>query len=607
MRILLVTSAHNGLSQRLLIELEDRGHDVGVAVVAGSSVIDSEVRAFDPELVVCPFLTARIPESIWRGYRCLVVHPGIIGDRGPSSLDWAIQENEQRWGVTVLEAVEELDAGDIWAAEEFAMRSTRKTSVYRHEVSEAAVRSVLTAVERAGDETFKPLPLDDHSATRGRLRPMMRQADRTIDWSRATTEEVLAKVRAADGRPGVADELLGRQVRLFGAHTEGELRGVPGALLAHRDGAICRATTDGAVWLTHLSVVHPTGSVGLKLPATTALPETAEMAPRSDVGLARTPHPTWQELFYEEDGPVGYLTFQCNNGAVGTDQATRLLQAVRYALAQPTRVLVLQGGADFFCNGIHLGLIEAATDPAQESWENLLAINEVCREVISATEKMVIAALHGDAAAGGVMLALAADRVHARAGVMLNPHYNSMGLYGSEYWTYVLPRRVGVARAAQMARACEPLAAHQAVREGLIDSAEGGTLAAFDAHLRQRARMLADDPLYERRLEQKRRRRAADEAERPLSDHQAAELWRMERCFFDADAHYHAARRCFFDGTPTPLRPSEGPYVVAEAELGRSGSAPVRAAGATGSRPSAVGQLALSAPTNDHRAVRQNV
>jgi putative two-component system hydrogenase maturation factor HypX/HoxX len=31
-----------------------------------------------------------------------------------------------------------------------------------------------------------------------------------------------------------------------------------------------------------------------------------------------------------------------------------------------------------------------------------------------------------------------------RDGVMLNPHYKNMGnLYGSEYWTYLLPRRVG--------------------------------------------------------------------------------------------------------------------------------------------------------------------
>ena len=39
-----------------------------------------------------------------------------------------------------------------------------------------------------------------------------------------------------------------------------------------------------------------------------------------------------------------------------------------------------------------------------------------------------------------MMLALGADHVVLREGVVLNPHYQTMGLFGSEYWTYVLPR-----------------------------------------------------------------------------------------------------------------------------------------------------------------------
>ena len=48
----------------------------------------------------------------------------------------------------------------------------------------------------------------------------------------------------------------------------------------------------------------------------------------------------------------------------------------------------------------------------------------------------------GNAGAGGVFLSLAADEVWMRDGVILNPHYKDMGnLYGSEYWTYLLPAR----------------------------------------------------------------------------------------------------------------------------------------------------------------------
>ena len=66
------------------------------------------------------------------------------------------------------------------------------------------------------------------------------------------------------------------------------------------------------------------------------------------------------------------------------------------------------------------------------------------RDIIETPSHLVIAALRGNAGAGGAMMALASDRVFAREGVVLNPHYRGMGgLFGSEYWTYTLPRRVG--------------------------------------------------------------------------------------------------------------------------------------------------------------------
>ena len=56
------------------------------------------------------------------------------------------------------------------------------------------------------------------------------------------------------------------------------------------------------------------------------------------------------------------------------------------------------------------------------------------------------------------MLALAADRVYARDGVVLNPHYRSMGdLSGSEYWTYTLPRRIGQTKAMELTQSCQPI------------------------------------------------------------------------------------------------------------------------------------------------------
>ena len=121
LRILFLVSAHNGLSQRAWIALTELGHEVTVAVVDSAGAMEAAVGEHDPELIVCPFLKTMIPESIWANHRCLIVHPGPKGDRGPSSLDWAIELGMSEWGVTVLEANGQLDAGEVWATRSFRM------------------------------------------------------------------------------------------------------------------------------------------------------------------------------------------------------------------------------------------------------------------------------------------------------------------------------------------------------------------------------------------------------------------------------------------------------------------------------------------------------
>jgi putative two-component system protein, hydrogenase maturation factor HypX/HoxX len=98
MRILFLVSAHNSFSQRALVALSELGHDIDVAVVATPLEMEAAVARSHPELIVCPMLKAIIPESVFERHRCLIVHPGPKGDRGPSSLDWAIELGAREWG-----------------------------------------------------------------------------------------------------------------------------------------------------------------------------------------------------------------------------------------------------------------------------------------------------------------------------------------------------------------------------------------------------------------------------------------------------------------------------------------------------------------------------
>jgi putative two-component system hydrogenase maturation factor HypX/HoxX len=548
MRILLMASAYNSMTQRVHVELADRGHEVSVELALGDEVLREGVRRCDPDLVIAPMLTTAIPADIWSARPCLIVHPGPPGDRGPSSLDWAIMDGTARWGVTVLQANAEMDAGDIWASAGFTMPGCSKSSVYRTEVADAAVEAVLLAVARFAEGSYRPEPLDyGRPGVTGRCRPPCRQADRAIDWQAEPTGAVLAKLRAADSRPGVLDVIGDAEYYLVGGHPDDELRGQPGTILAHRDGAICRATTDGAVWIPQLRRrPAPGGPKTFKLPATLALRGSLGGVPEAPAPLMRPPgRRSYQQIRYREAGGVGYLEFSFPGGAMSTGQCRRLLAAYRHAQARQVKVIVLGAPRDMFSNGIHLNVIQAADDPAVESWRNINAINDLVHAILTDTSKLTVAALAGNAAAGGLMLALAADQVWCRAGAVLNPHYRLMGLHGSEYWTYTLPRRVGAAEAARLTGACLPVSPAAALRSGLVDRVLDGDPAGYRAQVAALAEQLTRSPDYAARLAAKARQLAAAEKQRPLAAYRAAELAIMSRNFVGPREPYAQLRRAF--------------------------------------------------------------
>ncbi len=349
MKILFLTHSFNSLTQRLFVELTRHGHEISFEFDINDAVTIQAVEMYQPVLIIAPFLKRAIPEKIWRRQPCFIVHPGIIGDRGPSALDWAIMVGHQQWGVTVLQANGEMDAGDIWATELFPMRLTNKSSLYRHEVVEAAAQGVLTAVTCFQSGKFKPMPLDyTRPDVHGKFHSEIRQKDRAIDWLKDGANTILKKIHAADGFPGVLDTLYGKPYYLFDARIEGTLRGnTPGEIIAKRNGAICRATIDGAIWVGQLKRKMVDES-SYKLSAELALKDHLAKVPEVPLDPFSTCHgETYRDIWCERKDDVGYLHFAFYNGAMDTTQCIRLQEAYLTAAHSDVRVIVLMGGPDF--------------------------------------------------------------------------------------------------------------------------------------------------------------------------------------------------------------------------------------------------------------------
>lgn len=547
MKILLLVSGVNGLTQRVWCALDRAGHDVNVHVAERQDEMRAAAREIEPDLILCPYLKAKVPEDVWRTWTTIIVHPGPVGDRGSSSLDWAMTNAEPAWGVTALQAVDEFDAGPIWAYRTFPMPNPpqRKSTVYNSLVSDAALQCVEEVITKAGDPSFTPTPLThaNRPVPSARLRPSMTSAGRAFSWE-DPTHHIVRRIRAADGSPGAPSKLLGTPVRVYDAHlgSSGELRdhpkSRPGHVLCHDSGGLHVRTGDGIVWIGHLATEVEPGRPGIKLPATTSLQDRLADVPHAPHGHRREQ----SQISYRRSSEIGWLTFDFYNGAMSTYHCRRLLTALRHATSQDTRALVLQGSLDTFSNGIHLNVIEASDDPAAEAWSNIKAMNAICKQIITCRPMKVIAAFSGNAGAGGVMLALGADVVAARDGVILNPYYD-MGLFGSEMHTYTLPRRVGSEAASRLLSRRHPVDTKQALSMGLIDAVGPRDPGTFQLWLGDLASYhAANDP-----------KPAPLSTLLPLDAIEIRELAEMSRDMFDDRSGFSEARHAFVHKTPKPV------------------------------------------------------
>ena len=242
-----------------------------------------------------------------------------------------------------------MDAGPVWAWREFPMREATKASLYRREVTDAALACVFEALARlAAGETQRADAGQSRRAAA--LRPAC-GASAAPHRLRAVhgVEDALRIVRARRRLARRAADLCsGSDWRVFdaSARRRARRRARRGRSRA-RQAAVAVGLRDGAVWIGQAK--RP-GAREIKLPAALAMAAHLDGLP-----FAAGPSP----LRYDGGRRRRLLSFDFYNGAFATADCEALSAALDRALARRPRVLVLLGGADCWSNGMHLGVIEA--------------------------------------------------------------------------------------------------------------------------------------------------------------------------------------------------------------------------------------------------------
>lgn len=130
------------------------------------------------------------------------------------------------------------------------------------------------------------------------------------------------------------------------------------------------------------------------------------------------------------------------------------------------RAIIITASGKAFCAGQDL---EEATDPSIASISTIIQehYNPIIRKIRN-IEKPIVAAVNGVAAGAGASIALACDIVVANESASFVQAFNKIGLIPDSGGTFILPRLVGMQRAAALMMTGEPVLAKEAENMGMI-------------------------------------------------------------------------------------------------------------------------------------------
>ncbi|MFX0134930.1 MAG: enoyl-CoA hydratase/isomerase family protein [Candidatus Hodarchaeota archaeon] len=181
----------------------------------------------------------------------------------------------------------------------------------------------------------------------------------------------------------------------------------------------------------------------------------------------------YKELIIEKKGHISIITLNApqNRNALGIVISTELHKTLDEIEKDPeVRVVVLKGAGKGFSSGGNLKEMRDNLDNDPEIYMgNLLNAIYTVIPKIQKISKPIIASVHGFAMGAGMNLALACDIVVATDNTIFSESFVKVGLIAAGHSTLILPKLIGLKKAAELCLIGDSISANEALELGLIN------------------------------------------------------------------------------------------------------------------------------------------
>lgn len=176
--------------------------------------IKDELKALDYDYLITAAFGQFIPDSVLAIAKKLNlnIHGSLLPKyRGAAPIQYALLNNDKETGISLMEMVHEMDAGDVFATAKYEIKPTDAASTLFNELSDLAKNNIVEWIKKIDNNELKRVKQDSSLVT---LSPKLNKEDAFLKPS-LTCQEAINIIRAFEMNPGAYTIINDKRVKIF--------------------------------------------------------------------------------------------------------------------------------------------------------------------------------------------------------------------------------------------------------------------------------------------------------------------------------------------------------------------------------------------------------
>ncbi len=206
-----------------------------------------------PDIIVTCAYGQFIPDEILEcpKYGCINVHASLLPKlRGGAPIHWSIINGDEYTGITIMDMLSKMDAGDIISQEKIKIEDKDNLESLENKLSALGKDLLLKTLPTIIDGTAKRITQNENDVT---FAFNIKREDEKINFSK-TKKEIFNLIRGLNPEPGSYALLDNKIIKIFNAYIGNDTKQELGSITnIYKDG-IGIQTSDGEIVITDIQI-----------------------------------------------------------------------------------------------------------------------------------------------------------------------------------------------------------------------------------------------------------------------------------------------------------------------------------------------------------------